>query len=214
MLLVGKIKGVVFDLEGTLIDSAKMVLEAWSKAFEDNGYRVNRGVLDGLIGASPAKIIREIAGNINDDVFEKLEKDFNTNLAARVHLVKPFPDSVQALKTLRSEDARIGAVSASSSSVVEALLAKTGLMGLVDASVGGDEVLAGKPDPQIYREAFRRIGVAPAMGAVVGCSDYDAIPAKKLGALAIVVNRGNPRTVQADLVFNNLVDAVTEILNS
>jgi hypothetical protein len=52
------------------------------------------------------------------------------------------------------------------------------------------------------------------MGAVVGDSDYDAIPAKKLGALAIVVNRGKLIIQHADLVFNNLIDAVTEILDS
>ncbi|PSN91672.1 hypothetical protein B9Q03_03540 [Candidatus Marsarchaeota G2 archaeon OSP_D] len=214
MLLGGRIKGVAFDLNGTLVDSTRIVLEAWSRAFEANGYRVNRGVLDNLIGASPAKIIREIAGNINDQAFEKLEKDFNTNIEAQIHLVKPFPDAAEALNTLRREGVKVAVASTSNSSVVEAVLAKTGLLRLVDAFVGGDEVLLSKPDPQIYSEAFRRIGVAPAMGAVVGDSDYDAIPAKKLGALAIVVNRGKLIIQHADLVFNNLIDAVTEILDS
>ncbi len=214
MLLGGRIKGVAFDLNGTLVDSADIVLEAWRRTFEANGYRVEKAALDQLIGASPAKIIREVAGNVNDQVFEELEEDFNSNLESQIHLIKPFPEAVDALNRLVREGIKIAVASTSNTKVVNAVLAKSGLLRFVDAAVGGNEVLLNKPDPQIYSEAFKRIGVAPAMGAVVGDSDYDAIPAKKLGALAIIVSRRNTRIQHADLVFSSLLEAVTEILDA
>lgn len=210
----GRIKGVAFDLNGTLVDSSSVALEAWLKTFEGNGFRASRRVLEGLLGAGHAKIIREVAGNVSDQVFEKLTGDFNRNFAAQIHLVKPFPDSAKALTMLKNGGLRVAVVSSYTASSAKAVLERTGLIGLVDCVVGGDEVLLGKPDPQIYSEAFYRIGVAPALGAVVGSTDYDALPAKRLGALAIVVSRDGGRVVHADLVFNNLVDAAIEILNS
>jgi len=143
-----------------------------------------------------------------------LEEDFNRNFEGQIPLIKPYPDAADALSMLKREGIRVGVVSSYSSSALQAVVAKSGLMRLIDSFVGGDEVVLGKPDPQIYSEAFRRIGVAPAMGAVVGFSDYDALAAKKLGALAIVVSRGRSGVRLADLVFNDLSEAVFEILNS
>lgn len=211
----GRIKGVAFELNGTLVDSAPIVVEAWLRTFEGNGYRVNKGVLEGLIGAAHTRIIREIAGNVNDASLERLESDFNRNFEAQIHLVKPFPDAPEALRMLKQGGLRVAVVSQYSPSTTEAVLARGGLLGLVDTFVCEGEVLPGRPDPQIYSEAFRRIGVAPAMGAVVGSTEYDALAARRLGALAIVVDRGGgKRATGADFVFRSLVEAAIEILNS
>jgi len=213
-LLAGKIKGVAFDLEGTLVDTVDLHVEAWIKTFKSNGFSVEPKKLKPLIGMASPKIIRNFVGNINDQLLEKIDFEYKQNFEKTVDSARSFTETKDALKSLHDANIKLAVASSTGAKVVDLILEKTGIYEFVDASVGGDEVLLGKPDPAIYLEAFKRIEVTPRMGAVVGDTEFDAIPARKIGALAIIVRRDDTEVASAELIFQNLLEAAAEILSA
>ena len=71
-----------------------------------------------------------------------------------------------------------------------------GIIDYFDAVVGGDEVEYGKPHPEIFLRTFSKLGVNPNEGAVVGDTLYDVIPANKIGAFSIHLQRNNNKEIE------------------
>ena len=127
------------------------------------------------------------------------DRQFATQL--RRHGAQAFPASAELVARLRTTGVRTAAVSASRN--MRAVLASAGLRGLFDAEVDGIEAarlgLPGKPDPALFLEAARRLGVAPARAAVV----EDALAGIEAGrrggfALVIGVDRGGQAAALAE----------------
>lgn len=214
MFLSSRIKGVVLDLDGTLVDSVELHVESWINAFRSNGFLVDPEAVRPLVGMATPKFIKTLVGNVNDQILEKIDLEHKNEFTKRFDQIKPFPDARPALELLHGKGIRIAVASSSRYKVVETVLERTSLAELTDAIVGGDEVLMGKPDPDIYIEAFKRLGVSPRMGAIVGDTEYDTIPARRIGALAIVVRRDGASVNSADLALSSLLDAAAELVNA
>ncbi len=212
--MAGRIKGVAFDLNGTLVDSVEQHVRAWARAFKRNGFHVEEAKLRPFIGLSSPKVVRAFVGNVNDQIMEKVDTDYKTYFGELINEIKAFPEAPESLSSLRRAGIKIAVASSSELAVALRVLEQSKLRPYADALVGGDEVLLGKPDPEIYIEAFRRIEVTPRMGAVVGDTEYDTVPAHRIGALAIAVQRAGKEVKSADLIFASLADAVAEILGA
>jgi phosphoglycolate phosphatase-like HAD superfamily hydrolase len=91
------------------------------------------------------------------------------------------------------------------------ILPRLGIDGLFEAIVPGDAVSRGKPDPEMFIRAFRLLGVEPVRGIVVGDSEYDVVPARRIGATAILVLNGRKLDfecfeVKPDLVIGRIAE--------
>ena len=84
------------------------------------------------------------------------------------------------------------------------VLKLSGLDSGVDAVVSSDDVKNGKPEPDIFLEAFKRINVNPKDGIVVGDSENDIIPGKKIGAFTVFISREGNKSSMADANITNL----------
>lgn len=234
------VRGVVFDLDGVLTDTAALHFAAWRELFDgvlDNvapftlddyrRYVDGRGRTDGVAGVLAARHVSLPEGEPADPPSARTVH----GLAARKDELyvarlqrdgpRPFPSSVTLLRALRA--AAVPVAVASASHHCRQVLDAAGLAGLVDAVVDGVDAdrlhLPGKPDPALFLEAARRLGVPPAQAAVI--EDAEAgVEAGRRGGFGLVVGvarQGDGRALRdrgADLVVGDLGELPVELLTS
>lgn len=155
-------KAVIFDLDGTLVDSMPAHFEAWCEALAANGAPKDVFPEDVFysMGGRPTKdIVKEINGEFNldlnpDDISYAKRQAF----LKRLDLVALNEDVVAFAKSLRGK-MPLAVATGGSRKVVEATLKATGLAELFDEVVTADDVKCGKPAPDIYLDAAARLEV-------------------------------------------------------
>ncbi len=206
------IRLVIFDLDGTLIDSVRAHAEGWSFAIERLGLADASAddVVD-LIGLPGDAIVGKIAGEVGLRHYASIRKLKDRHLLSQVFggAVRPFPDSVPCLSYLKSRGYLLGLASSTPNYLLVPVLERLGLLDFFDYTVGGDEVVRGKPHPDIFVRAVEKAGVGLREAAVVGDTEYDTVPAKSVGMLSILVARDRrvrARNLTADVVVGSLED--------
>ncbi len=202
------IKGIVFDLDGTLIDTINIYAEALRSVGEKRGKNLDKEQIRKELGTSSEHTIKTFFGNVDSIEEEEIHKawdDESGRIAGKDYTKLLFPETLEVLKELK----RIGVKTAVASSVGKKALAflidKTGLGDLITISVSVEEVNKGKPDPAVIKEALRRINVKSDEAAVVGDMNWDMIAGKAAGCKTILVDReGKSKDVMSDMKIKNL----------
>lgn len=156
---------VLFDLDGTLLDSNPYWHEAWRALTEERAADLPDGALDGLVGlATPiavATVHRRLRwqGDVTADV---AWLEANVGAALRRHTTW-LPGALEVVRDVKAAGLATGLVTSSSRDLVDSVLLD-GRRPLFDVVVTGDDVgtAAMKPDPAPYRLAARRLGLRPA----------------------------------------------------
>lgn len=209
------IKGVIFDLDGTLIDSNAFLGESWILTFKKLGYDITYTFyLKELRGLSAKDIIKKVTGieeekKVKDIIVLRREIFLNF-----INKIKVFPEVPSVLDTLSSMGIKMAIASSLASDLMEIVRKNVGL-NQIDVWISSDIVKLGKPHPDIFIEAMKRINVDRKECIIVGDSKNDIIPAKKLHVKAVLVNRiVTDEEVEADYKIDNLtklVDIIKEI---
>lgn len=203
---------VVFDLDGTLIDSVEAHAEGWSFAINYLGLaKVDVGKLVDLIGLPGDAIVGAVLGEAGLRHYPSIrwlkDRHFLDQVASgRVRL---FPDALPCFSYLRSRGYALGLATSTPNYVLVPLLERLGLLDRFDYTVGGDEVVRGKPSPDIFLRAAEKAGVSPREVVVVGDTVYDTAPARSVGMASVLVARRKTvgiRGLEADLVVSSLTD--------
>ncbi len=210
------IRAVVFDTDGVITDSARVHAAAWKTAFDalfaehppedpaqrrpfDTGddylrYVDGKSRLDGAAAFLTSRGIAPTAATVRAVAAHK-ERLFTERL--RAHGVDAYPGTVRLARVLR--DVGVSLAAASASRHAGELLAGAGVQDLFDVLVDGGEAarlgLAGKPQPDLFLEAARRLGVPPTRSAVVEDA-LAGVEAGRRGGFALVV--GVDRTAGPD----------------
>lgn len=215
-ITIGNILGIVFDLDGTLLNSVDAHVESWLKAFIEHGYtNISREQLYGLIGLPGESIVEIIGGEealkkynsirrVKDKLFMELFKEGYVEL---------YLDVEDTLAILSDRGYKLALSTSTPSYILEEFFTVYKIKKYFDAIVPGDEVSKGKPDPEIFAKAFEKLDINPRYGVVVGDSEYDIIPAKKIGALSVLVDyRGDKigRTLELkpDIIIRKVSDLI------
>lgn len=182
-------KAVLFDIDGTLIDSVDFHAEAWVRAFGHFGIEVGFDEVRGQIGKGGDQLLPVF---VPQDRLSHEQKDiegFRREMFKRDYLrrIKPFPrvrDLVQ-----RCRDAGLSVVLASSGheDEVKSYIEIAGIGDLLDVVTTSSDVEHSKPCPDIFQAAVAKCGVAPAEAVVIGDTPYDAEAARKAGIRAMGV---------------------------
>ncbi|MCC6014875.1 MAG: HAD family hydrolase [Desulfurococcaceae archaeon] len=203
---------VVFDLDGTLVDTVEVHAESWAYAFAELGLgKVSPGELVRLIGLPGDSIVREVLGEGALRYYDRIRWLKDRYFLRRVAegSVRPYRDVPETLDYLRSRGYLIGLATSTPNYILIPLLEYLGVLEVFDVVVGGDEVLRGKPDPEIFLRAAAKASVEPRKTVVVGDTEYDSAAAKSAGMLSVLVDRGgrgNPSKTSADIVVGSLTD--------
>ena len=182
------IKAVIFDLDGTLVDSVEYHAEAWVKAFKEYGYDFSHETLSQQIGKGSEFIVSEFlsseeAEKLHSDIAQYRKQYYQDNLLEKV---RPFPKVKELFEAIKADGIRIVLASSAREDTIEHYKQLLEIEDLIEGATSTDEVEQSKPEPDIFRTALDKLdGVSADEAIVVGDSPYDAIAAKKIDLTTI-----------------------------
>lgn len=172
-------KGVLFDLDGVITDTAEYHFLAWKKLADDLGISIDREFNEKLKGVSREDSLILIlehgnkVGEISAEKFAELAKVKNDNYVEMIQAISPkdiYPGILELLEELKAADIRIALASASKNGPL--LLDKMEISHFFDAIVDPGSVAAGKPAPDIFVAAAEAVNVS--IKEAVGIEDSQA----------------------------------------
>jgi HAD superfamily hydrolase (TIGR01509 family) len=213
------IDAVVFDLDGVLLQSE----EVWDAVRQtyvlERGGRYDRDIQRAMMGMNSiewSRYLHDVAGVpdepalINDEVVRRMLDSYRTHLP----LIDGATDAVRRLAATYP----LGVASSSNRAVIDAALDIAGLAPFFRTTVSSEEVPRGKPAPDVYQEAARRLGVDPARCAAIEDSHGGIRSAKAAGMLVIVIPNqryppDNDALAQADVEIRSLAELTPDLID-
>jgi HAD superfamily hydrolase (TIGR01509 family) len=175
---------VVFDFDGTLVNSLPLVLASIAHALEPFGARPTMDIFAHL-GGPPERFLPQLLAN-PANVPAALER-MNAYHQNNNHLVEVFEGAVATLDMLESSGVQAAIWTGRDRASAEVLMAELGLEGRFREVMCGDDLASHKPDPAGLREIMRRLGVAPRDTLYVGDADVDVLGGCACGVDTILI---------------------------
>ena len=186
---------LLFDLDGTLIDTNWQHALAWAEALERFGYRVpaERVLLE--IGKGGDRLVPALLGEeVEEAQGEALREAHGERFQQRIARegVRVFPGTRELLAACRERGLRTAVATASKKEQLDEMLERAGLAldELVDAVVNDSDVDRSKPEPDVVSAAVAKLGLAATQCAMVGDTPYDATAARRAGVVCLGVLTG------------------------
>ncbi|TCM76954.1 HAD-IA family hydrolase [Rhodovulum steppense] len=188
---------VIFDLDGTLADTSRDLIDAANACFEDVGLGlpldpVQDATTAFLGGRAMLRLAFQRLGVAAPEA--EVEAQFPVFLAHYAQNLdrhtRIYPGAVEAVERLRSAGYRVGICTNKPEALAEDLLARLGVRGLFGSLVGADTLPVRKPDPAPYRAAVERAGGAVPRSILIGDSATDRNTARAAGVPCVLVTFG------------------------
>jgi HAD superfamily hydrolase (TIGR01509 family) len=186
------IKAVIFDVDGTLVDSVDVHARSWVGAFRDYGVDVEFAVMRRQIGKGGDQIIRMFLSQQQVEEFGgRLEQHRGRLLRDRyMPEIKAIPGCRPLLEHLLRDGKKIALASSAKEDELAKYKQIAGIEDLINAETSSDDAEKSKPDPDIFQAALKRLGMNPDECLAVGDTPYDAEAAGKIGLRTIGVLSG------------------------
>jgi HAD superfamily hydrolase (TIGR01509 family) len=153
---------VIFDCDGTLVDSEPLARTAWERALSPYGYVLTDDDAEASVGLPYPRVHAYFAERVELPAAEPFWTEFSGELFALIDReLTPFDDAVTAARELRARGVPVGVASSSPRERLHRTLRRAGLLDAFDVIVAGDEVANGKPAPDMFLLAAERLGVPP-----------------------------------------------------
>ncbi len=183
-------KAVIFDVDGTLIDSVDLHAKAWQDAFREFGHEIAFDKIRGQIGKGgdqllPVFLSKDEVAAKGEALDERRSEIFKQRYMPQT---KPFPMVRELLERIQADGMQIALASSAKEDELEAYKKAARIEDLLQAETSTDDAEKSKPNPDIFEAAMQRLGdVDPAQVVVVGDTPYDAEAAGKAGLRSIGV---------------------------
>ncbi len=203
-------KAVLFDLDGTLIDSADDIALALKSALQEIG----------MIHKMPPEVRTLVGGGVKALLEKVLGKEFREDYVSvfRKHYIanpvvhtKPYEGIVETLTTLRKEGVATAVVTNKLEDLSLRILKELGMLDLFDLVVGGDTYPEKKPSPMPVRKTLERINVSPSEALMVGDTWADIEAGKRAGTKTALASWGYVKVKEEDPDYK--LDKPEDILN-
>jgi HAD superfamily hydrolase (TIGR01509 family) len=183
-------QAVIFDIDGTLVDSVKYHAEAWVKAMEAHGYQADFDKMSQQIGKGGEFIMPEFISEAEvekdgEAISDYRKQYYQENLLPKV---KPFPQVKPLFERLRADQVKIVLASSARPDTVEYYKGLLEVGDLIEGVTSTGDVEKAKPNPDIFEAAMSKLnGISVENTIVVGDSPYDAQAACKISLRTIGV---------------------------
>jgi HAD superfamily hydrolase (TIGR01549 family) len=186
---------MIFDIDGTLIDSNPAHVEAWQLAFEGRGYRIAADRIEVEIGKGGDRVVPDLLGTEADERDGDALRQAQPREFAKIGKaqgLRSFPRAVELLRELRGRGIKVVLATSSNGEQFKALTEAAGvdLTTECDAMTTADDARESKPAPDIVAAAVKKVGLSPAQCAMVGDTLYDMQAAKHAGVIGLGVLTG------------------------
>jgi HAD superfamily hydrolase (TIGR01509 family) len=200
-------RGVLWDLDGTLVDSAEFHWLSWRDTLAAEGHYITYQQFLESFGQKNDRILPLWLGP--DAPLDRMNrigeaKEAEYRRLARTHGLTPLPGAAEWVRRLHTRGWRQAIASSAPRQNVEVMLGALGLDHEFDATVGAEDVSAGKPDPQVFLTAAAKLSVSPERCVVVEDAAVGIEAARRAGIKSIGISRA--RDLKADLVVASLED--------
>ena len=188
-----RIRGVIFDVDGTLVDSNRLHAQAWFDAFREAGLDGGT-VLDlmRLIGMGSDKLIPAAVGL--DGAGPEAERlgERRSEIFRSLYLptVRPLPGAAELAEALRDRGFRLAVASSARPDELEALLDVAGVSWLAPKATSADEVDASKPEPDVVEAALAELDLPAQETILIGDTPYDVEACERAGVIVIGLRSG------------------------
>jgi len=210
-------KGFIFDLDGVIVDTAKYHYLAWKQLANDLGFDFTKAQNEHLKGVSRVKSLEKILeiGNItiSDDEFTKQMTKKNIdylNHIGKMDENEILPDVPKILNYLIDKKQPISLGSASKNA--RTILEKVNLLNKFDAIVDGNDVVKGKPNPEVFLKAAKLLNIKPENCIVFEDAVAGIQAANSANMISIGIGEKNVLH-EADYVFNDFTEISIEFIN-
>ncbi len=208
---------VIFDMDGVLVNSEPTYMAIERDLFRSVGAEISPEEHDGFVGTPVAGLWKLVVSRATSPcTAEELHEQSRARIRAWLAEpgpLEPMPGVIDLLDLLDAERIPFAVASSSSLHNIDAILRRLGIRERFAALVSGHEVPRGKPAPDVFLEAARRLGADPADCTVFEDAHFGVAGAKAAGMFCVGVRNpgsGNQDLSAADLV----VDSLTEVLES
>ena len=203
---------VIFDCDGTLVDSEPLARRAWDERLARYGYTVREADYGGLLGLpyerSHAFFAERVPGLPPAGAFWA---EYSGTLFALIDdELEPFDDALETVRELHERGVRVAVASSSPRARLDRTLRRAGLTDAFAVSVAGDEIANGKPAPDMFLAAAERLGVAPEDCVVIEDSPPGVAAGVAAGMRTLAVARtpgAAAELAEADRVIDRLTTA-------
>jgi len=212
------IEAVIFDLDGVLLDSEQLWDQAREQLAEERGGRWHANAQRDMMGMSSPEWSRYMHDVIGlpeppEEISREVVKRLATLYRERLPVV---PGAREAVGRLAARWP-LGLASSSNRELIDLALELLGVKHLFKATVSSEEVARGKPAPDVYLEAARRLGIDPTHAAAIEDSENGIRAAKAAGMRLIAIpNRHfpppNEALAQAHVVLESLAELTPETI--
>ena len=209
------IRAVLFDLDGTLMDSTDAIVNSYFHTFDTIGEpRPERGTIIGTIGDPLQKQFPTMTSHDVDECIRIYRAYYGEHSAAITTLL---PGVEETLATLAGRGIKMGFVTSKRREAAEMLLEHLGALHYMDARIGPLEVTEHKPHPEPVQKAMAVLGVQPEETVFVGDMHFDVLAGLAAGAVTIAVATGYETRAQLealapDAVYDTMYEVRDHIL--
>jgi HAD superfamily hydrolase (TIGR01509 family) len=181
-------KVVVLDVDGTLMDTNYLHVEAWARAFEETGHRIPRVKIHKEVGKGSSLLINEFVDEERTvEKVEELHSEIYGELQEHGH---PLPGAKELVSSLKERGYEVWFVTSAKDEELEHHMQELEAEGTIDGVVNSSSVENAKPAPDIFEEALRQAGVSPEETVAVGDAVWDVESAKGAGIRTVAVLSG------------------------
>ncbi|MGF1703653.1 HAD family hydrolase [Photobacterium makurazakiensis] len=210
---------IMFDLDGTLFDTERAIVEAFNAAFSSLNYPhlPNPTDIKATIGMPLEVAFSTLAGQPKNssavtELCQEYQQQFKITLLPKAESLL-FPGVISGLTMLKQQNYSLSVTTNKFANSANALLEAAGIAKFFDIVVCADEVTAKKPAPESGEKILNYYGATPADALMVGDTTHDILMANNLGSDAIAVNYGihsehELRTASPKWIVSNFDDVV------
>ena len=213
------IHAVIFDVDGTLVDSNDAQARSWVDALKEFGYSVPYEKVRPLIGMGGDKVLPETIGVQKDSEKGKQISKRRSEIFKEKYLpnVKPFPDAQKLLDRMRERGLKLAIATSAQPDDLRPLLQIVGAADLIEDKTTARDVKNSKPDPDVMQVALKRVGYPPNEVVMIGDTPYDIEAARKVGVETIAFRCGgwsDSDLARAIAIYNEPADLLAHYDNS
>lgn len=198
---MARYRGVIFDIDGTLVDSNDGHARAWVRAFADEGIAVDFAQVRPLIGMGGDQLVPRLTGiEKGHPTYERLSEAWKKHFQEdELPNVRAQPGVRALLQALQARGLRLIAGTSADEALVDGLLKIAGAQDLLTEHTTASDVEASKPEPDIVQTATRKLGLTPSEVLMVGDTPFDVESARKAGVDSVALRCGGDERFEGAL---------------
>jgi HAD superfamily hydrolase (TIGR01509 family) len=183
---VAKRPGILFDVDGTLVDTNYLHTLAWSRALNDAGEWAPMNAIHRLVGMGGDQLVPELLGHESPAA----QAARTGRYAELIGDARPFPGASALVALAHGRGLTTALATSSPSDELDQLLAVLDIGEVLDAQTTADEIESSKPDPEVFVTAMEVASLDPARTLAIGDSIWDVKAARAAGIGCIAVETG------------------------